>query len=147
MIPTYRPAGLLRRLAAGAYDLLLLAGLLMAVGFIVVVARGGAAVPPGTPAFSLLVGGVVAAFYTGFWRFGGQTLGMRAWRLRVETADGGRIGIGTGLLRLAASLLSLAAGGLGFLWIVVDPERQAWHDRLSGTRVVLLPKRPRQVGA
>jgi uncharacterized RDD family membrane protein YckC len=39
-------------------------------------------------------------------------------------------------------LLSWLALGLGWLWILVDPGRRAWHDRLSRTRVVLVGKRP-----
>jgi uncharacterized RDD family membrane protein YckC len=42
--------------------------------------------------------------------------------------------------RLAAAALSWLALGLGWLWILVDPQRRAWHDRLSGTRVVLVGK-------
>jgi uncharacterized RDD family membrane protein YckC len=43
--------------------------------------------------------------------------------------------------RFLAAALSLGCLGLGFLWIMHDRERRAWHDRLSGTRLLLLPKR------
>ncbi len=131
---------MLRRLAAGAYDLLLLGGLLMMLGIAVLMLRGGEAVPPGSLWFQGLVLLVCAVFYAGFWCRGGQTLGMRSWRLRVEKIDGTPLDPATATLRFAAALLSVLPAGLGLLWILVDPEQRAWHDRLTGTRVVLLPK-------
>lgn len=130
------PASPFRRLAAGCYDLLLLAGVLVFTSFFVVALRGGAAIPAGTAAYQAFVAAQVAAFFIGFWTRGGQTLGMRAWRIRVEAAGGGPVTLPRAALRLAAAFLSAAALGLGFAWMLVDPERRAWHDRLSGTRVV-----------
>ena len=138
--PSSPPASLFRRLAAGVYDLLLLAGLLMVAGFIAIAARHGEPVPPGTLSFQLSLLALIALFYAWFWSHGGQTLGMRSWRLKVEKLDGGPLTITTALLRFAASLLSVGALGLGVLWIVVDPEKRTWHDRLTGTRVVQLQK-------
>jgi len=134
------PASLLRRLAAGAYDLLLLAGLLMILGIAVLMLRSGAAVPAGTPWFQGLVLLVCGVFYAGFWWRGGQTLGMRSWRLRVQKTDGSPLDLATAVLRFAAALLSVLPAGLGLLWILADRERRAWHDHLTGTRVVLLSK-------
>ena len=134
------PAGLLRRLAAGVYDLLLVAGLSMILGIAIVILRGGTPIAPGTAWFQALLLCLAGVFYAGFWSRGGQTLGMRSWRLRVEQCDGSPLDLRTALLRFAAMLLSLAAAGLGIAWILVDGEKRAWHDRLTGTRVVLLPK-------
>jgi uncharacterized RDD family membrane protein YckC len=39
-----------------------------------------------------------------------------------------------------AALLSISCGGLGYLWALVDKERLTWHDRISGTRVVLISR-------
>lgn len=135
-----RPAGLLRRLAAMLYDGLLLIALFMLAGFLALFATGGDAVPAGSFWFQSSLVLVAMLFLCGFWLHGGQTLGLRAWRLRVESADGGPVDARQALLRFAAALLALAPAGLGLLWLLVDPERRAWHDRLSGTRVVLLPK-------
>lgn len=74
------------------------------------------------------------------WRGGGQTLGMRPWRLRVVAADGGTPVTRGLVLRYLVGTLSLLAGGLGFWWAWVDRERLAWHDRASGTRLVRLPR-------
>ena len=75
------------------------------------------------------------------WRRGGQTLGMRPWRLKLIAIHGGAPGWKALWLRFAVGLLSLMAGGLGFWWAWFDRDRLAWHDRASGTRLVRVPKR------
>lgn len=83
------------------------------------------------------------------WRRGGQTLGMRPWRIRVvaataaaDEADAARAPVPARALwlRYAVGTLSLLAGGLGFWWAWFDGERRTWHDRASGTRLVRVPK-------
>ena len=74
------------------------------------------------------------------WRYGGQTLGMRPWRLKVLAADGRIAPPRTLALRYAVATLSLAAAGLGFLWSLVDRERRTWHDLASGTVLVRLDR-------
>jgi uncharacterized RDD family membrane protein YckC len=129
------PPGLGRRLAACLYDGLVLFAVLMVAGA-AWVALARAAAPPGDWLFRAYLLMVSALFFCGFWRRG-ETLGMRAWKLRVVAADGRAPGWNRALLRFAAALLSWAALGMGFLWVLVDRERLAWHDRLSGTRLVL----------
>lgn len=136
------PAGLARRFAAALYDLLLVAGIVMASSFVLIIARGGRAVPVGHPGYQLFLVAQAAAFFILFWHRGGQTLGMRAWRIRVESLRGEPLTLPVAARRFAAALLSLAAFGLGFLWMLIDPLKRTWHDRLSGTRVVLLPRSP-----
>lgn len=151
--PTYvQPAGLVRRLAAMVYDSLLLMGLSFVYGGIFAVSipnwLADEPVPLGEVAygpvgklfFQLGWLALIVGFFTYFWRRGGQTLGMRAWRLRVQTPEGGTISFKQCLLRCALAPLSMAAFGLGYLWCLFDPQRQTLHDHLSGTRVVTLPK-------
>lgn len=135
-----RPAGLLRRLGAMLYDGLLLVAIFMLAGLLALTVTGGEAVPSGSFWFQAYLLLIAMLFLCGFWINGGQTLGLRSWRLRVESADGGPVDARQALLRFAAAFLALAPAGLGLFWLVIDPERRAWHDRLSGTRVVLLPK-------
>lgn len=76
-------------------------------------------------------------FYLGWcWRRGGMTLGMRAWDVRLERVGGGLPGWRDCAVRYAASLMSAAAAGLGFLWSLFDPQRRCWHDILSKTRLI-----------
>lgn len=87
---------------------------------------------------------VVAAFHLWFWTHGGQTLGMRSWRIRIVREDGSALGLTDALRRWLAALLSWLPLGLGFLWSLVDREHRTWHDRISGSRLVLLPKTRRR---
>jgi uncharacterized RDD family membrane protein YckC len=67
----------------------------------------------------------------------GQTLGKRALGIRViDFKAGGPIGYGRGLLRFVARLLSALVFGLGYFWMLWDPEKQTWHDKIAGTVVV-----------
>ena len=139
------PAGLLRRMGALLYDSLLLAAVLMVATALFLPLTGGEAITrAGSPLLEWIYRGVllglIVAVYGSFWTRRGQTLGMASWRLRVEREDGALLGWGDTLRRLGWALVSLLPLGLGFLWILFDPERRAWHDRLSRTRVVVLPK-------
>jgi len=80
-----------------------------------------------------LVGGLYAVLS---WRRGGQTLGMRPWRLRVTDASGAAPGARALWLRYAVGGVSLLLAGLGFWWAWLDRDGLAWHDRASGTRMV-----------
>jgi uncharacterized RDD family membrane protein YckC len=135
-----RPARLPRRLAALVYDSLLLAALAMTYTLIVVALRGFRAVEPGTWWFPAGLIALSVAFFVWCWTRGGRTLGMQAWRLRIERADGGPVRWTDALLRCAAALLSLLPAGLGYWWALIDREHRAWHDRLSRTRIVHQPR-------
>lgn len=74
------------------------------------------------------------------WRRGGQTLGMRPWRLRVVGVDGGVASTGSLARRYAVGTVSLLLAGAGFWWAWLDRERLTWQDRLSGTRLVRVEK-------
>jgi uncharacterized RDD family membrane protein YckC len=144
-----RPAGLLRRSGALLYDgLLLLAVLMMATGLFLPLTGGEAISPRDHPLLEFVYRGVLVlltiGFFGIFWTRRGQTLGMASWRLQLEREDGGPLTWGDTVRRLAAALLSWLPLGLGYLWILVDPERRAWHDRLSRTRVVVVPKAARR---
>jgi len=133
-------AGVFRRLAAGCYDALLVGSIWMLVTLIIVALRDGEPVPAGEPGYQFLLLVTAALFFITSWIRGGQTLGMRAWRLRVEKGSGQPLDVRTGILRFMAGLLSVATGGIGLYWLWIDRDSLSWHDRLAGTRVVVLPK-------
>jgi uncharacterized RDD family membrane protein YckC len=145
VILTQMTAGLLRRLGALLYDSLLLAALWMLTTAFFLPFTGGEALsaarsPLLERVYQLTLVAVLVGFYGASWTSRGQTLGMAAWRLRVERDDGRLLTWTDVLRRLAAASLSWAVLGLGWLNVLVDPERRAWHDRLSHTRVVVLPR-------
>ena len=146
-------AGLIRRLAALLYDAFLVLAIWMALGFAAQLIAGAETnqVIDGrvqtNPAFGLLLFALMcasaAAFYVWFWIRGGQTLGMLAWRIRAQSRDGGPMSVRQALLRFLCAWPSFFLFGLGYLWLYFDPNGDAAHDRLTESRVVLLPRRQR----
>jgi uncharacterized RDD family membrane protein YckC len=96
----------------------------------------GEAIRPGQVWYVVFLMAVAFLYFGWFWAHGGQTLGMRSWRLRLVTADGSRVPWGQALVRFLGACVSWLALGAGFLWALVDPDRLTWHDRLSGTVIV-----------
>ena len=135
--PTLPSAGLLRRIGALVYDLLLLLAALMVVTALATLVTGGEALYPAPWWYQLLLVATWALFWCGFWVHGGQTLGMKAWHIRVRTADGRPLGWREAGLRLLAAVPAMAPAGVGLWWLLFDSDRLAWHDRLSRTRVVV----------
>jgi uncharacterized RDD family membrane protein YckC len=141
MTPELPPPGFLRRLGAMFYDGLLLLALLMMLSYPYVWLTGGA--KPGLlvkTLYQLYLLAICFFYYTGFWVRGGQTLGLRTWRMKPMCNDGGPITWALALKRFAYAWLSLLCLGLGFLWIIHDRNKLAWHDRWAGTRLIMLPK-------
>ncbi len=140
---TAAPAHLGWRLIAAIYDLFPLLALWFFATIGAVLLTGGA-LDVHRLGHKLLVQALVlgasAAYFIVSWMRGGQTVGMKPWRLRVVGADGDSIGFRRALLRFAVALVSLAALGLGFIWCLVDRERRAWHDIVAGTLLVRLDK-------
>lgn len=135
------PASLWPRLLAGIYDLLPLLGLWFFAGAIALALSGGTLEAHQdlrkllTQAFVLAF---TAAYFTISWARGGQTIGMRAWRLRVTRADGTRVGWPRALLRFGVALISFAVLGIGFWWALFEPCKRTWHDLAAQTCVVKL---------
>ncbi len=80
------------------------------------------------------------AYHVSFWTLKGTTLGGIICQLRLVRTDGGRVGFPDALVRGLTGIFSLAVLGIGFLWILKDPDRQAWHDRVAGTCGVKVPR-------
>ena len=83
---------------------------------------------------------LLLAYHIGFWTWKGTTVGGIICQLRVIRVDGAPLRFADALVRGLSSIFSLAVLGLGGLWILRDPERQAWHDKIAGTYVVKVPR-------
>lgn len=135
-----RTPGLVRRLACMLYESLLLFAVGFAASWLFFFASGGrGAEGAGRTLLQLFLLAVFAAYFLWCWLRGGQTLAMRAWRIRLVSRDGGRITAAAALRRFALALALVPLAGLSVLWALLDRERQFLHDRLAGTRLVLLP--------
>lgn len=142
---SHEPASLPRRLGAVIYDTLLLVALLMLGSFLYVPVVGDILPAPlGRALYQIFLLAISFFYFTGFWVRGGQTLGLRTWKLRLVTRDGSSVTWTQATQRFVLALLSWLCLGLGFLWVLVDREKLAWHDRLSGTRLVRLPDVPQK---
>lgn len=144
------PAGLGRRLGAMLYDGFLVTAIWIAVTVAhMVFFRYVLDQQPeeiGTTAggiwsLRLLLLFFVTLFFVFSWSRGGMTLGMQAWRLRVQTLDGYSLNLRQCLIRCAVAWLSLLAFGLGYLWVLFDKQRRSWPDIASNTQTVVLPKK------
>lgn len=79
---------------------------------------------------------VTGVYATTSWRRGGQTIGMKPWRLYVTGVDGARAPLSRLWLRYAVGIVSLLCAGLGFWWAWIDRAGLTWHDRISRTRMI-----------
>jgi len=163
---TAAPAGLFRRLAALTYDLLLVIALAFIVTFAMLPLTRGEAILSETQgllghAYHALLAIVVFAYFGWSWTRSGQTLGMRAWRIRLETGDGAPVNWLDSLVRclLGAGLAWLASAGawqlarpgsalggvgavalvaplvLNYLWVLFDAEGRSLQDLAGAVRV------------
>jgi uncharacterized RDD family membrane protein YckC len=150
------------------YDALLVIAIAMVFTALLLPFSKGEAITPaafGAMAYLYRVAlvAVWAAFYGLFWTRQGQTLGMMAWRIKLEREGGGLVSWRIALTRLAVAaappvivaMLGLALPTLArpimiaalVVWLAgygamyVDRERRALHDRWSHTRVIVLPKK------
>ena len=128
-----------RRLLAVIYDSFLLLAVLFFATAIALPTNAGAAFEQGNALYSAYLLLASYAYFTWQWKKGRQTLGMRAWRIYLTTATGEALTWRRLTLRFALACLSLAAFGAGFAWALFDPDRLAFHDRFSDTRLVLCP--------
>lgn len=151
-----------RRFAAIVYDVLAVVAIVMVVGLLAQMATGGRLFDAHgqmlTWWYQPLQGLVVSAYFLLSWTRGGQTLGMRPWRIRVTDADGNAVNGKRGLVRLIVAALPLAlvliypltsmtaalwAPVIGWLVLLLpawfDRRHRAIHDRVAGTEIRRLP--------
>ena len=105
---------------------------------VVLIALSGAMIDVRDPAAFTLWG--LVAYHVAFWTWKATTLGGIICQLRVVRVDGAPLRFVDTLVRGLTGIFSLAAFGIGALWILRDPERQAWHDKVAGTFVVKVPR-------
>jgi len=134
--------GLIRRLLAIVYDLFLLIALLFVATAIVMVFNQGNAIERGQALYPFYIAYLVTIsfiFYGWFWTHGGQTLGMKTWKIRLQRVDGKAVTWPLALIRFITAILSWSAAGAGFFWSLFSPQKRTWHDIAS--RSVLIDLR------
>lgn len=147
MNSSYPRALLHRRMGALLYDALCIFALEMVVAAIFLLFNAGEAVTSEHSLYKIqqtLLFIVPFAYFLFFWLRDAHTTGMRAWRLRIQQLDGSPITGAKAILRLSFAIISWIPLGLGFWWVFVSPTRLSWHDRLSGTEIIQLPKQEKK---
>jgi uncharacterized RDD family membrane protein YckC len=131
-----KPPGLGRVIGAIIYDGLALIALFMVAGFIFIPLLGR---PPATRGehivFQVYLFMIAYVFFCWFWTHGGQTLGMRAWKIKLVAENGLVV-----TWSMATRRFLFALFGLGNLWMLFNTRSRSWHDQLSKTRLIYLPK-------
>ena len=127
-----KPPGLLRRLASMVYEAILLFAVAFFAAWVFFFASGGRDATAGGTRYLLqfFIGLVFAAYFLWSWLRGGQTLAMKAWRIRLID-----ITPASALLRLILAAI-LVPTGISLVWALFDRDRQFLHDRLARTRLV-----------
>jgi uncharacterized RDD family membrane protein YckC len=103
--------------------------------FVVAIVLDGLGFADGEVFFPLLL-----VYFIVFWSLKQTTLGGIVCQLRLVRTDGTPLTFADALVRGLAGVVSLIVLGIGTLWILRDPERQAWHDKIAGTYVVKVPR-------
>jgi uncharacterized RDD family membrane protein YckC len=91
--------------------------------------------------FQFYLVGVLFAYFSAFWLRSGQTLAMKTWRIRLVNPDGKVITLKQAALRFTLALMGLLLAGAGFWWALFDRDRQFFHDRIVGTRLIRVPRK------
>ncbi|WP_292399245.1 MULTISPECIES: RDD family protein [unclassified Methylophaga] len=129
-----------RLLAVMMYDSMLLVSVLLVAAAVAVALNGGEAIGANNPFFFVYLLGVAFIFYGWFWTHGGQTLGMRAWRVYLISGQNTGINWQQAFLRFMVGLFSWLPLGLGYWWLWLSPDKLSWHDIASGSYLVYSPK-------
>ncbi|MCV6613709.1 MAG: RDD family protein [Cellvibrionaceae bacterium] len=145
---TLPPASLWKRLFAIIYDSLIYMAIAMAYSALVLfiqVQIGGEPAPGERAEMGILgfIGliAVLVLFCSFCWRQkGGQTLGMKAWRLQLRSEDDTQASWGQCIARCLLAPLMLFGLGLGYLYSLFDKRSRCLHDVITGTKMVQLPK-------
>jgi uncharacterized RDD family membrane protein YckC len=138
-----------RRLAAMLYDTLLVLPIIMAsvalsMGARALIFAGGEqdinqqALNPQLVQLIALI--TATLFFSWFWLRSGQTLGMQAWRIKLVSINGEPLTARQAIIRCLGATLSALCLGIGYWWSLFDPHRRCWHDYISGSELILLPK-------
>jgi uncharacterized RDD family membrane protein YckC len=136
---TSNSAGLFRRLFAIIYDSFLLIAIMFVASAIEIAFNHGKAIQSGDAIYPYYLGSLVFLsylYFAWFWTHGGQTLGMKTWRLKLVAVNGTPLNWQTAAIRYCAALLSWGFLALGFIWSLVDSENRCWHDMISKTRLI-----------
>ncbi len=142
-----KSAALWRRLAAMVYDSIVIIAIWIVVGFIVLSAFGidqaqivenDRVVMDPYYRITLFSSMLLSAylFFAWFWTHSGQTLGMQAWKIRVQNSDSSAISYKQSLIRCVIAPFAFVFLGAGYFYMFFNPEKLTLPDLLSRSIVL-----------
>ncbi len=135
------PASFLARIAAMIYESLLVTAVVFVASFIIIPVIGEMHAPWQRHLYQVYILVVLFAYFSAFWLRSGQTLAMKTWRIRLVNQTGAPLTLKQAALRFVLALLGLLLAGMGFWWALFDRDRQFFHDRIVGTRLIRVPRK------
>ena len=132
-----KPAGAWRRFAALFYDGMILFAILLIATAILLPFSGNTAIKPHNHIYQLYLLAIWFGFYALFCLKKGQTIGMLAWGIRLQSTQGERVKFWQVLIRFCCAFPAYLLFGLGFFWLFTNRKRQTWQGLISKTKVVL----------
>lgn len=129
---------LLKRLLACMYELLILIALWMLVTWLYMYLFGLISNEFKRLGLQLLLWLSAGVYLVLSWHKLGQTLAMRAWKLKIVNADGTGLSLKQASLRYVVASVLAMLFGLTFIWAFIDKQKLFLHDRLLATRCIQL---------
>lgn len=133
--PSLVHAGIWRRLAALAYEFVLLFAIVFVAGYLFVALAGRSPTGVVRLAFLVYLIAICGTYFVYCWTRTGQTLALKTWGLKVVTREGQLLTTGQAILRFLLAIIGIGTT-IGLFWAAIDPERQFLHDRLTGSCVI-----------
>ncbi len=129
-----------KHFAAFLYDIFPLLGVFLITSLIVLVIRGGTPVERFSPWFTTLLILELASYYIYSWKVGGQTLGMRAWKMKIfpKNPNQKTLTWSQATLRFIVGVTSTALLGIGLFWKLLSKNHESWMDIASNSETKTL---------
>lgn len=135
-LPNSNPVSLPRRVIIMIYDSILLVAVLFFMSLPIIIPLEITIEHSYYPLYILYIYVVAFIFFAWSWTHGGQTLGLKTWRIKLTSDSGQHVTWKESLLRYIGSLICWLSCGIGFLWCYTNKERLAWNDIISKTRLI-----------
>lgn len=134
---TKTPAPRIKRFAALVYDSFLVTAILFLATFIALQFNHGESYGKHHIGFTMFLIFSAGLYIVWCWAKGGQTLGMKAWRLRMISTDNKQMTLTHAIVRYLWGVVGFWLAGVGFLWCLFDRQKQSLQDRIAGTSFII----------
>ena len=139
MEPTNKKVSLLRIVAAAVYDSLLMLGVWFLVGSLAlgikfVFTGEVSSLHPVTGMSTVILS--TWLYFALFWIYGGKTLGMSSWKLRIVSQDGDRITLIQTIIRFLSNIITISLAGIPLFFRRINKNNRSLSDLLSKTSII-----------